>query len=45
LKVAEQAGGKMAYTGRHAKVVLNGDGKVITTIPRNSNGVRDPKVK
>jgi len=45
LKVAEQAGGKTVYTGRDAKVVLNGDGKVITTIPRNSNGVRDPKVK
>lgn len=45
LKGAEQAGGKTVYTGRDAKVVLNGDGKVITTIPRNSNGVRDPKVK
>jgi len=45
LKVAEQAGGKTVYTGRDAKVVLNGDGKVITTIPRNSNGVRDPRVK
>lgn len=44
-KVAEQAGGKIAYTGKDAKVVLNGEGKVITTIPRNSDGLRDPKVK
>ncbi|MDN8644502.1 RHS repeat-associated core domain-containing protein [Stenotrophomonas indicatrix] len=44
-KVAEQAGGKTAYTGKDAKVVLNGEGKVITAIPRNSDGLRDPKVK
>ncbi|MEW6385156.1 RHS repeat-associated core domain-containing protein [Stenotrophomonas hibiscicola] len=44
-KVAEQAGGKTAYTGKDAKVVLNGEGKVITAFPKNSEGLRDPKVK
>ncbi|WP_459040523.1 RHS repeat-associated core domain-containing protein [Stenotrophomonas sp. PSU-St83] len=45
VKVAEQAGGKTAYTGKDARVVLNGEGKVITAIPRNSDGLRDPRVK
>jgi RHS repeat-associated protein len=44
-KVTEQAGGKVAYTGKDAKVVLNGDGKVITIIPKNSEASRDPNVK
>jgi hypothetical protein len=44
-KVAEQAGGKTAYTGKDAKVVLNGEGKVITAIAKNSEALRDPKVK
>ena len=44
-KIAEQAGGKTAFTGGDAKVILNGEGKVITAIPRNSDGLRDPKVK
>ncbi|WP_375067648.1 hypothetical protein AB9L18_14595 [Stenotrophomonas lactitubi] len=44
-KVAEQVGGRTAYTGKDAKVVLNGEGKVITAIPRSSDGLRDPKVK
>ncbi|MGE6332098.1 hypothetical protein [Stenotrophomonas sp. NPDC077659] len=45
VKVAEQAGGKTAYTGNNAKVVLNSEGKVITVIPRNNEGLRNPKVK
>ena len=45
VKVAEQAGGKTAYTGKDARVVLNGEGKVITAIPKNSDGLRDPRVK
>jgi len=44
-KVTEQAGGKVMYTGKDAKVVLNSEGKVITTIPRNNEALRDPKVK
>ncbi|MGH8085511.1 MAG: hypothetical protein ACREPV_09575 [Lysobacter sp.] len=45
IKVAEQAGGKTAYTGQSAKVVLNSEGKVITTIPKNREALRDPTVK
>jgi hypothetical protein len=45
VKVAEQAGGKVAYTGKDAKVVLNGEGKVVTVIPKNSEALRDPSVK
>ena len=45
VKVAEQAGGKTAYTGNNAKVVLNSEGKVITVIPKNNEGLRNPKVK
>lgn len=45
VKVAEQGGGKTAYTGNNAKVVLNSEGKVITVIPRNNEGLRNPKVK
>ncbi|MHC1678847.1 RHS repeat-associated core domain-containing protein [Stenotrophomonas maltophilia] len=45
VKVAEQAGGKTAYTGKDARVVLNGEGKVITASPKNSDGLRDPRVK
>lgn len=44
-KVAEQAGGKVAYTGKDAKVVLNGEGKVITVIPKNNEASRDPNVR
>jgi hypothetical protein len=44
-KVTEQAGGKTAYTGKDAKVVLNSEGKVITTIPKDSEALRDPKVE
>lgn len=44
-KVTEQAGGKAMYTGKDAKVVLNSEGKVVTTIPRNSEALRDPKGK
>jgi RHS repeat-associated protein len=45
VKVTEQAGGKVAYTGKDAKVVLNGDGKVVTVVPKNSGALRDPNVK
>lgn len=44
-KIVEQAGGKTAYVGKDAKVVLNSEGKVVTAIPRNNEGLRDPKVK
>jgi|GEM_PF-3412183 len=44
-KIVEQTGAKTAYIGKDAKVVLNSEGKAITAIPRNNEGLRDPKVK
>ena len=37
-----QAGGKYRYDGKNAVVVLNADGKVITTWPTGSAGWRNP---
>lgn len=45
VKIAEQAGGKVMHTGKDAKVALNSEGKVVTTIPRNSEALRDPKLR
>ncbi|MEL1264785.1 RHS repeat-associated core domain-containing protein [Pseudoxanthomonas putridarboris] len=44
-KVVEQSEGKTAYTGQNARVVLNSEGKVITTHAKGSEGVRvkEPK--
>jgi RHS repeat-associated protein len=39
-KVVEQSEGKVAYTGQSAKVVLNSEGKVVTTIAKGSEGIR-----
>jgi len=40
LSVNPARGGGMKYTGSNATVILNKDGKVITTFPENSQGYR-----
>jgi hypothetical protein len=39
-EVVKQAGGTTKYIGKDAEVVLNADGKVITTWSRNRDGWR-----
>jgi RHS repeat-associated protein len=41
-KVVQQADGATKYVGRDATVILNQEGRVITTYPRGSPGVRNP---
>ncbi len=40
-KVVEQAGGRIKYVGEDATVILNKDGKVITTYPNSGVGKRN----
>ncbi|MGA4722130.1 DNRLRE domain-containing protein [Fictibacillus nanhaiensis] len=42
-KIDQQSGGRTKYTGKFAVVVLNSDGKVITTYAKGSKGVRRKK--
>jgi hypothetical protein len=40
LRVVQQAEGKVLYIGRSARVVLNSDGEVVTTLARNRGAWR-----
>jgi len=40
LSVTGQSGGRFMMTGNDAVVVINSEGKVITTWARNSRGIR-----
>jgi hypothetical protein len=41
-KVVQQAGGATKLVGKDATVILNSEGKIITTYPRSSQGFRNP---
>jgi hypothetical protein len=42
IKIVPQSGGRMKYVGQNANVILNAEGRVITTYPRSSIGRRTP---
>lgn len=41
IRIIPQAGNTTKYLGQDAAVVLNGEGRVVTTFPRSSSGVRN----
>ena len=41
-QVIQQTGGRIKYVGQNATVVTNAEGKVITTWPHGSEGLRVP---
>jgi hypothetical protein len=42
LEIIQQSGGRIKYIGKDAGVVVNQEGKIITTWPRGSGGLRRP---